>query len=233
MANDTAEKKDAAGSIAMLFELETTALQGRQRLFEIVRKLSAGAGVKLDAAQFIRSGLKSAADQSITGILSAAGTAKGETQKLAEEAVAIYAADIRGGKVALQPGVVKLLQTAARKGCVLGALSVLEESDAQAAIERLELGSEVKVLGHKASEPAFPRPDLWLKLLKVIGNQSGAAIAVVSSLAACKSALAAGLRAVVVPDNYTSHQDFSGADVIVESAEDMSASDILSELGIR
>lgn len=233
MANDAAEKKDTTGGIAMLFELENTALQGRQRLFEIVRKQAAGSGVKLDASQFIRNGLKSAADQSLAGILAANGVAKGEAAKAAEEAASIYAADIRTGKVALQPSVVKLLQTAARKGCILGALSVLEETDAQAAIERLELGVEVKLLAHKPTEPAFPRPDLWYKLLKIAGHQNGAAVAVVSSLVACKSALAAGLRCIVVPDAYTSFQDFSGADIVVDSAEAVNASEILSELGIR
>jgi beta-phosphoglucomutase-like phosphatase (HAD superfamily) len=55
----------------------------------------------------------------------------------------------------------------------------------------------------------------------------------VSSNTACKAALAAGLRAVAIPDDFTAHQDFGGADIIVDSASDIDAGEILAAMAAK
>ncbi len=45
---------------------------------------------------------------------------------------------------------------------------------------------------------------------------------------ACKSAMSADLRCVAVPDSFTAFQDFSGADLILESLEPSSARETLN-----
>ena len=47
-------------------------------------------------------------------------------------------------------------------------------------------------------------------------------------MAACKSAMSADLRCVAVPDDFTSFQDYSGADLILGSLDEMSAREIVN-----
>ena len=68
---------------------------------------------------------------------------------------------------------------------------------------------------------------VWLKVAKALGKNARFCVAVSSSQVSAKSALSAGMRCVVVPDSFTSHHDFGGVDVILDSWEDQSANEVL------
>ncbi|MBT8045572.1 MAG: hypothetical protein KJN67_00270, partial [Pontiella sp.] len=67
---------------------------------------------------------------------------------------------------------------------------------------------------------SFPRADDWLKILKQCDKEHATLVAVVSSQIACKGALTAGAACIVVPDEYTVFQDFSGAKMVLDSLAD-------------
>jgi beta-phosphoglucomutase-like phosphatase (HAD superfamily) len=234
MATETTaagHKETAAEGIILLFELENVALPGRKRLYEILKKNIPAAGVQLNPGLFSRYGLKPTPELSVASLAENAGSGKGDADKIGSEVNAAYVSDLRQ-KSTVNTAVVKLLESAAKKGFILGALSALTEEDATAVVARLELSAEIKLLAHKPDEPSFPRADNWIKLLKSVSKSSQPAVAIVSSQAACKSALAAGLRVVVLPDEFTGHQDFGGADIIVDSAADISVNDIIATLSV-
>ncbi len=235
MATETAtggHKELQAEGVILLFELETVAFAGRKRLYDLLKKSLTAAGVQLSPALFGRYGLKPTPEQSIASLIENAGSGKGDANKISAEMSAVYTRDLRE-KAEPNEAITKLLAAAAKKGFMLGALSALAEEDAAAVVAKLGLTADIKLLAQKPDEPNFPRADVWLKLLKTVSKSSRPAIAVVSSQVASKSALAAGLRVVVAPDDFTGHQDFGGADIVVDSASELSVNDIIATLSVK
>ena len=235
MATETAtggQKGSTADGVILLFELETVAFAGRKRLYDLLKKNLPAAGVQLSPALFGRYGLLPTPEQNVASLVENAGSGKGDATKISGEISAAYARDLRE-KADPNDAIAKLLATAAKKGFMLGALSALAEEDATAVVGRLGLTTDLKLLAQKPDEPNFPRADVWLKLLKAVSKSSRPAVALVSSQTACKSALAAGLRVVVVPDEFTGHQDFGGADIVVDSASELSVNDIIATLSVK
>ena len=66
----------------------------------------------------------------------------------------------------------------------------------------------------------FPKADDWLKMLKQANIEDKTIVAFVSSQLACKGALTAGASCVVVPDDFTEFQDFSGSKFILDKLSD-------------
>ncbi len=53
---------------------------------------------------------------------------------------------------------------------------------------------------------------------------------IATSRAATKSSLSAGMHCVAIPDSYTSHEDFSGADVIIDDLAEMNVEEVMTRL---
>lgn len=232
MATDTAaaEAKDTATETGiLLFELENVAFAGRKKLYDVLKKSLPAAGVQLNPGLFARYGLKPTAAMNVASLVENAGSGKGDANKIAAEATETYAKELQE-KTEQNGAVAKLIESAAKKGFLIGALSALGEESANALVKKLGLSAEVQLLALQPSDEAFPRADAWLKLLKVVTKSTRPAAAIVSSQAACKAALAAGMRVVVVPDEFTGHQDFGGADFVVDSAADINVGDIVALL---
>lgn len=235
MATETAaveSTETAADSNILLFELENVAFGGRKRLYELLKKSLTAAGVQLSPGLFARHGLKPTPELNVASLVENAGSGKGDAEKIAADVQNAFAHDLRE-KVEANAAITKLLETAAKKGFLLGALSALGEADATALVERLGLHAELKLLALNPTDDVFPRADNWVKLLKAVSKSCAPAAAIVSSQVACKAALAAGLRVIVLPDEFTGHQDFGGADIVVDSAADLSVSDILATLSLK
>lgn len=229
-ATDTAavEAKDAVteGTL-LLFELETVAFAGRKKLFDLLKKNVAAVGVQLTPPMYSRFGLKPTPEQAVVALAEQAGKEKGDPAKVGADVAAAYAADL-GSKAEAHAGIVKLLGSAAKKGLHLGALSALPQDAAEATLKNLGLSNDVKLQAHKPEEIHFPRAESWVKLMKQITKANLPGIAIVSSQASLKSALAAGLRVIVVADEFTNYQDFSGADFVAESASDLDVNEALA-----
>ena len=233
MATATTEKNEAVSDgITLLFELENVAVPGRKRLYDLLKKSLTAAGVQLNPGLFSRFGLKPTAEQCVASLVENAGSGKGNAEKIGAEVSEAFSQELRG-KIEANPAVVKLLQSAAKKGFRIGALSALAEEDATAVLQKLGLAGDVKLSAHKPTEPNYPHAESWVKLLKLFGKSTAPAVAIVSSQLASKTALAAGLRVVVLPDEFTSFQDFGGADIVVDSAEDLSVADIIATIAVK
>lgn len=223
------EAKDAVteGTL-LLFELENVAFPGRKKLYDLCKKNVAALGVQLTPGLFSRLAIKPTPELAVASLAEGAGNGKGDAEKIGDDVNAAYVAELRG-KSEANAHIVKLLTAAAKKGFHLGALSSLDQESAEALLGRLDVSS-VKLHAHKPDEPTHPRADGWLKLARAITRANLPAVAVVSSQIACKAALAAGFRVIVVPDEFTSFQDFGGADIIVDSAADLDVGEIIATL---
>jgi len=62
-----------------------------------------------------------------------------------------------------------------------------------------------------------PAPDVYEQALKVLGLTADACIAVEDTASGLRAAVAAGIPTCVIPNDYSAHQDFSGASHRVEN----------------
>ena len=86
---------------------------------------------------------------------------------------------------------------------------------------------EVEVIIPSEINDIFPKADDWLKMLKQVNIEDKTIVAVVSSQLACKGALTAGASCVVVPDEFTEFQDFSGSKFILDKIDNIKPDEIL------
>lgn len=78
---------------------------------------------------------------------------------------------------------------------------------------------------------AKPAPDLYLAAVQALGVAPNEAVAVEDSRNGIAAAKAAGLRCVAVPNELTSQQDLSAADLRLRSLADTPLDAILARLG--
>jgi beta-phosphoglucomutase-like phosphatase (HAD superfamily) len=223
-----AEAAESTTLAALILELDGVALDTRATLCETATASLKKAGVKLNPALFARYGLKA----------SAAGVAQSLVQHLdvsgltAEALEGTLAASLEAhlsGPAKLNPAVEKLIKAALHRGLPVALLTALPEELARATADRLGLtASNVRVFAFKDDESSgFPRADIWLKVAKAMGKSARFCVAVTSSQVSAKTALSSGMRCVVAPDSFTGFHDFGGADIILESWDDMSANELL------
>ena len=223
-----AESADPSTLAALILELDGVAVETRTALCEAATAALKKAGVKLNPALFARYGL-AASPATIAHHL----VAKLEVAGLSAEDLAA-ALDQRlesylGSEARLLAPVEKLIKVAQQRGLPVAVLTALSEEQARPLMERLGLtASQVRLFAFKDEDKGgFPRADIWLKVAKGLGKSARFCVAVTSSQTSAKSALSAGMRCVAVPDSFTSHHDFGGVDVVLDSWDDLSAGELL------
>lgn len=226
-AHPSAETADATLA-ALILELDGVVVETRTTLCKAATSALGKAGKKLSTGLFAR--------YSQSG--STAGLARNLVEKLeVEDLTSEKLAESLGTSLEtylskeakLNAHVEKLIKAAQQRGLPVAVITALPEALAQATMDRLGLtASHVRLFAFADEENAgFPRADVWMKAAKALGKVPRFCVAVGSSQVSAKSALSAGMRCVVVPDSFTSYQDFGGVDVILDSWEDQSANEVL------
>ncbi len=216
---------------ALVMELETVAVPTRRLVFETLRSLLSEEGIPFDETGMLRHGLHSVPAR-IAAELAAAYGLKPAVQKSLGDRVAKALMDHFASPAAvLRLGLDRVLSTARGHGAAIGLISWQPEPAAAALVSRVGLDqSQPLLLCFPQPDHEFPGADNWLRLLKAMGRQPQDAVALCDSRAGCRSALTAGLRVVAVPDEFTLHQDFGGADALVHHAEDVTAEMLFGRL---
>ncbi|MBW7908322.1 MAG: HAD family phosphatase [Kiritimatiellae bacterium] len=225
-----AEATTSSGNIpssALLIELEGAALPARAVLFETAQKYFKKQGVALTEAHFARcAGPVSQLAAQLTALL-APDSESGDLAAVLNRALA----DRFASRAELAAGLAKILKVAEQRGVSIAVLTGLPEIVAQAIFSAAGFDDRgIQTFVFSEDEKGFPRADAWLKVAKQLGKNPRFCIAFGSSHTACKSALSAGMRTIAVPDAYTGHHDFSGSDLVVDSWDDVSATELLDTL---
>jgi putative hydrolase of the HAD superfamily len=227
-AKESDGKKQAMEAGALLFILEGVGSQARQALYDATRAALDDQGVKLTQALFARHGFHPTAEAIASGLADAATGKKINADKLAAaigSAVSTHIAKLSK----LPEGLAKLVDAAVKRDMPVALMTALPEEAAAAALARCGYGDgAIQVFAFPdAVGGGFPRADLWIKIAKQLGKSTRACLVAADDAAACKSALAAGMKCVAVPVALTAHQDFCGADVILDAWDELSAREIL------
>jgi len=228
MSNEVKTEDPAANPThALIIELEYVAAKKRQVEFESIKSAVSTKGVELTPVMFSRSGMPPLQRAAITNILKQAGKKADAIEKAVNE-VTKAVADYCENKAELDKGLEKLIKATQARDIPVLAFTALPEDVARKLMDKLgltDLGVEL-IIPDEVRE-SFPRADSWLKMLKKCNKEEATLVAVVSSQTACKGALTAGAACIVVPDEYTAYQDFSGAKMVLDSLADEKPNAIL------
>ena len=124
---------------------------------------------------------------------------------------------IDAGDIPTRPGMVELLGHLADSGVHLGVATVGSSGWVNHLLERLfpDVAFEVVVTGGDVSDKK-PHPACYLRALEGLGVAPEATVAIEDSATGLASARSAGLACVVVVNDYTSGEDMSRADLVVD-----------------
>lgn len=132
-----------------------------------------------------------------------------------------YLTLLGNGVIPLRPGVLRLLREARAAGIRLAIATTTTPANVEALLEQsgepglrdwFELIAAGDVVARKK-----PAPDIYLAVLEGLGLSARDCVAIEDSDIGVRSALAAGLRAVLVTVSpYTAHQDFGAVPLVVD-----------------
>ena len=88
----------------------------------------------------------------------------------------------------------------------------------------------VELLAFACDEGNSRNINMWRKLADAVSVRPTMCVVITTSAESCGEALAAGMRCIVVPDKFTSFQDFGGADLIADSIDDATRREVFSLL---
>jgi beta-phosphoglucomutase-like phosphatase (HAD superfamily) len=121
------------------------------------------------------------------------------------------------------PGIERLMVDASRHSIRIGVASNSGYGWVEQGLERLGLRPFVETIVTRdmVLNPK-PAPDVYLKAVQTLGADPHYSVALEDSEPGSRAAKAAGLRVVVIPNQFSERQDLSIADLVVPSAEDLS-----------
>jgi beta-phosphoglucomutase-like phosphatase (HAD superfamily) len=229
----TERKQSTQPAQVVLLELENLAVTGREILWECLKQTLKEKEIRLTPMRFVKHCLAAPASRYVPEIIKEESRTRLSEEKLvAETAEAIKQAFTDKG-LKLSAGVKALLAACNQRGAPVGLLSGLGLETAQALSAQLGFeAATVPVMSCVTAERVMPNADNWLKLAKAFRVTPARCVTLTTSADSCRAAVAAGMRVVAIPDEYTGYQDFGGADLIIDELTDKTVDSILS-LGER
>lgn len=221
-------------SFMLIFELEQLALAGRKILFDVMKEKLGEHKLQLTLPLFTKFCSFSAPRLYIQEMLESLKDHKLQADKIGGEIEAEYHERLLAKVSGLHPTLSKIVREAPSKNIAITAISMLPRTSAESLMSKLGLTEQnVQLLAFDNVEKAFPRSDTWMKIAKTASITTRKCLVLATSMIACKSAMAADMQCIAIPDEYTSYQDFSGANLILEKIEDLNIRDIYDAFFIK
>lgn len=226
-SDDNQATGPAGAPYALVLELEGVAVPTRRVIFATLKSALADAGVKITEPDMMRHGLHAVPAHMMNDLTEHLGLKASVRNSVLAKVEKALAEHFRSSNVALAPGLDRVLDAARAAGATIALISWQPEDAARALIEKCGLNRwQPQVHCHVEPNHEFPGADVWLKSLKAMGCGPTLCTALVGTRSSCRSSLAAGMRSVVVPDEFTGFEDFGGADLVAEKFADLTAADI-------
>jgi len=158
--------------------------------------------------------------------------AQGQAVEIArwhERKTEIYVEMAREGRLPPRPGIARIAREAHAAGWQLAVCSTSAEPSVRAILEHAvgpDLAAEFLVLAGDVVPAKKPAPDIYLLALERLGVAAAECIVVEDSHNGLRAAAAAGMTTVITVNDYTRHEDFSQAALVVSSLGDPGAEPI-------
>lgn len=205
---------------AILWDNDGVLVDTEEMFFLATRDTLAGAGVDLTREQYIEFALTSG--RSSFDLLEASGWSADQILRLRGERDLAYAAMLCTGCVAMD-GVIETLARLKGKARMAIVTTSLRKH-----FDLAHRGSGVReyfdlILAREDYCQSKPHPEPYLTALDRLSVATDRSIAVEDSARGLQSALAAGLRCVVVPNRFTKGSRFSGAIAVLDDVRALPA----------
>ncbi len=215
----------------IIMDLDYAAFDGRRVVFKAAQAALKAAGTELTQPQFSRIALIAHPVYIAEALAEFAGNEKVDAEELGVTLQDAMHEAFRSGKVKFSEKTQALLDAAKPLGVDLAAFTTLPEDIATAALEKAGLPADaIEIAAYPDCDKHFPRVDTWLKICRGQSKTSRSCVAVAAGQEAAKTALAAGMRCVVIPDDFTAFQDFGGADAVIDSLDDADFKKLLADI---
>jgi HAD superfamily hydrolase (TIGR01509 family) len=130
---------------------------------------------------------------------------------------------IKGGTIPLRPGVLRVIDAAISAGIKLAVCSTSNEQAVTNLVRTLmgpDRATHFRIFAGDMVAKKKPAPDVYLMAIREMGLDKSRCVIVEDSGIGLKAAVAAGVRCIVTKSSYTSHEDFTGADMVVDELGD-------------
>lgn len=193
-----------------IFEVDTVVLDGLQLLYKVVEDHAQTLEIKIDEGVFLRYCMGGSVESALGRLLHSFGRRSSPEMVKAVK-------DQYYDRLASQPtdglqGLAKLVKELLAKNAAVGLITKLDEDAAKSlfapvlAFEGVHL-----IVDQYPLHVGSVSWDSWKNAATAMGLVNHLLVAVVASAASCKSALAANLPVIAIPNEMTDYQDFSGA----------------------
>lgn len=240
MSTEDKEKKvgrmqnEERSPYALLIDLEGAAIEARRAEYDALCNVLGATGKKLTTPLFARYCLHEGPAEYPPQLISDLGNRTNSPENFVEEIRSGIAMFCASEEARLNPILEGLISEAGSRNMDVVCLTGLKQASASGLLARWgAAASDIRVLPYDRVAKPFPRADTWLKAAKSISRTGQQCVAVVGGQPALRHALAAGFRTVVLPDEFTAFQDFSGADAVLDDPNDLQAAELLETLAPR
>ncbi len=234
MSNKDEKKADAGTHVispfAVIVELEGALTGGRRMLFETLKKLLKKEKLTLNEVTFIRHALGPAPLEAVPALIEALDGEGVSTDKM--QAALLEALTSGEVELAPTPALRKLIEACKKQGVPVTAVSCLPVEAAAAILQKSGLEEAGVQLQTVKSASACPGKKDWTEVCHGLSRMPHRCFALVSTGAACHAALSVDLRVIAVADEFTSAQDFGGAEAVFESVADFDLADLLARMTV-
>jgi beta-phosphoglucomutase-like phosphatase (HAD superfamily) len=216
---------------ALIFEMDNVALGARKIRYEVLAEIMKEQGIELTPVLFSRYCLHPSPAVYMPAFLEAMQYTMAPPEQVTERLMGETTSRLMQKDVHVHPGLVKWLDVAKERGAALACLSMFPQATAESIAAHMDFERwNVQVFSVSSSAKDFPHADGWLRMAKTLGRNPRRCLALVSSMAAAKSALAAMMNVVGVPDDFTEFQDFCGANLVCSDLSSIKPAEFFDEI---
>lgn len=227
------EVEGASAKSALIFEMDNVALGARRIRYEVLAGILQEQGIELTPVVYSRYCLHPAPSAFMPGFLKRMQYTATPPEQVIERMMGETVSRLMQKTTVVNEGLIKWIQAAVSRGAVVACVSMLPQESADAVAAHLGFerwGVEVFSALPNAEDRSFPRAEHWLRMIKAIDRNPTRCLALVSSMFTAKTALAAMMNVVAVPDEFTEYQDFCGANLVCADLKEVKPSAFFEEI---
>lgn len=215
---------------AVIFELENVAVNGRKVLFDAVAEALGACDKELTKPLFSRFCIHEPVSVFVPKLCDFIGINSKSAGKVAKH-IEGSMDNFWGSKdLSFMDGFEDFLKQAHTNGLEPIALTSLTKKQSAAVMKGLDVDEgEVDVHSFAGSDSVVARADTWMQVATDRDLNPRVCIGIASSGRACKAVIAADLHCLVIPDEYTEHEDFSGARFLYDGIASVNVPELVSE----
>jgi len=228
------EETEDTPTIALLFELENIGFQGRKVVFDVLKSVLADKDMELTPVLFSRCCVDKSVEEGLPLLLDLLGHPRVSSEKLVPEIVQGIRASLVDNTPKSPAALAGLLKQAQADGYKVGAVSDMDQEAALALYTKLDIGDpEEGAIVSSESDTSTADSQAWKAAARAMDALIPSCVVLTTSSRSAHAAVSAGMRCIVIPDDYTSFQDFGGTDRILDGLDDGATKEILDTLAVH